>query len=64
MSTGGGRPAEVAKVTCVKKTEHSAYFTGAETSPDEGKVSLLLAGESDYFSVGKHYVVTFDPVAD
>lgn len=62
MSVGGGHPPETLKVACIRKGQGSVHFVGHETSPDAGKVSLLLCGDPDYFIVGKAYAVVFQPL--
>lgn len=62
MSVGGGHPPETLKVACIRKGELSVHFVGHETSPDAGKVSLLLVGDPTYFIVGRAYAVVFQPL--
>jgi hypothetical protein len=62
MGIGGGFPPEALKVTCISKEQHAVYFVGHETAPDTSKVSLLLVGQTDYFTVGRSYAVVFQPL--
>lgn len=58
----GPKPMETLKVACIRKGELSVHFVGHETSPDAGKVSLLLVGDPEYFIVGRAYAVVFQPL--
>ena len=60
--TTGPRPPEAAKVTCIAKQRHSAYFKGQEVSPDEAPLSLHLVGNVEYFEEGKDYALVFTPL--
>lgn len=58
----GPKPPETLKVACIRKGQQSVHFVGHETSPDAGKVSLLLVGDPEYFIVGRAYAVVFQPL--
>lgn len=62
MSVGGGHPPETIKVKCISKGTASVHFTGHEVTPDNGKVSLLLCGDPQYFEEGKEYAIIFKPI--
>lgn len=58
----GPLPPEALKVVCIRKGEQSVHFVGHETAPDSSKVSLLLVGSPEYFTVGRSYAVVFQPL--